>query len=760
MVNVSDSKSYKVVGTDPIRHDGYDKVTGRAIYGADVKLPGLIWGSVLRSPHANAVIKSIDTSSAEKMDGVFAVMTAKDFPSKDNKFGDIGEGTENLKWAQDNILASDKIQYKGQAVAAVAARDRNTADEAASKIKVVYEVLESVTNVEDATKKDAPILFKDLNGNHLGKKVKNTNVAEITRNGIGDPDKAFKEAENIVERTFTLQMVHQGYIEPHNATAHWDEEGRIRIWTSTQGAFDVRGAVTEILEMDVSRVKVTPLEIGGGFGGKIPIYLEPIASILSKKSGFRPVKLVMERTNIFQASGPAPGGTISVKMGTDKNGKIIAGESVIKLEAGGYPGAAIGAAVQCVFAPYDIPNARIDGYDVVVNKPRSFAYRAPGSPQAAFAAETVADELAKIHGMDPIEFRLLNAAKEGTRRADGVIFPKVGNIEVLEAAKASDHWKAPLGTPPKGRVRGRGLASGYWFNIGMKSTVNLQVNSDGTVALIEGSTDIGGTRTSISMQAAEILGIGVENFRPVVGDTETAGYADVTGGSRTTYATGYAAVKAAENLITVLKDRCAILWSIDEKDVDFNDGTFFATKDPELKISFKELAKKIEDTGGPAASSGSVDLESGGGAFGTHIVDVDVDLETGKTDVARYTAIQDAGTAIYPAYVKGQIAGGAVQGIGWALNEEYYMSDDGSMANTSYLDYRIPTSLDLPTIETIIVEVPNPGHPFGVRGVGEVPICPPIAAIGNALHDAVGKRFYDAPMKPGRILNVLGKIEK
>ena len=757
MVNVSDSKNYKVIGSNPIRHDGYDKVTGRAIYGADIKLPGLIWASIVRSPHAHAVIKNIDTSEAEKVDGVFAVMTGKDLPKLADSWIDHGEGTENVSGSSENIMGTKKALYKGHAVAAVAAVDRYVADYAASKVKVEYEVLESVTNVEDATKENAPILLEDLVGDHIGEKVSNTNIASITRHEFGDPDKAFKDAAHVVEKTFTLQMVHQGYIEPHNATAHWDEDDRIKVWTSTQGAFPVRTSTAAILDMDVSRIKVTPLEIGGGFGGKIPVYLEPVVSILSKKSQ-RPVKAVMERSSVFQASGPAPGGTITVKMGTDKDANIIAAETSIKLEAGGFPGAAVGAAVQCIFAPYDNPNTRIDGYDIVVNKPKSAAYRAPGSPQAAFAAETVSDELARLHNMDPIDFRLRNASKEDTRRADGVVFPKIGNVEVLEAAKSSDHWNSDLGTPPQGRVRGRGVASGYWFNVGLKSAVSLTVNNDGSVALVEGSTDIGGTRTSISMQAAEVLGIGVENFIPSVGDTDTAGYADVTGGSRTTYATGFAAVKAAENLIEVLKERCSIIWSLDKNDIDFEDGTFFATKDPELKFSFKELASNLDNTGGPASSTGSVDLESAGGAFGTHIVDVDVDPETGKTDIARYTVVQDVGTAIYPAYVKGQMAGGAVQGIGWALNEEYYMKDDGSQANTSYLDYRMPTALDLPNIETIIVEVPNPGHPFGVRGVGEVPICPPVGAIGNALHDALGKRFYDAPMKPGKILNVLGKI--
>jgi len=673
MVNISDSKNYKVIGTNPIRHDGYDKVTGRAVYGADIKLPGLIWASIVRSPHAHAVLKSVDTSAAEKIDGVFAVMTGKDLPALKDEFIDHGEGTENIAWSSENIMATKKVLYTGHAVAAIAAVDRYVADYAASKIKVEYEPLESVTNVEDATKEGSPILLEDLVGDHIGKKVKSTNIASITRHEFGDPDKAFKEAEHVVERTFTLQMVHQGYIEPHNATAIWDEEDRIKVWTSTQGAFPVRTSTAAILDMDVSK-------------------------------------------------------------------------------------AAVGAAVQCVFAPYDIANTRIDGYDIVVNKPKSAAYRAPGSPQAAFASETVVNELAEIHGIDPIEFRLLNASKEGTRRADGVVFPVVGNEEVLDAAKASDHWNSELGTPMKGRVRGRGLASGYWFNVGLKSTVNLTVNTDGTVALVEGSTDIGGTRTSISMQAAEILGIPATDFRPTVGDTETAGYADVTGGSRTTYATGFAAVKAAESLIEVLKERCSIIWSLDKQDIDFENGSFFASKDPELKFTFKELAANLDSTGGPAASSGSVDLESAGGAFGTHIVDLDVDPETGKTDIVRYTAVQDVGTVIYPAYCKGNIQGGVVQGIGWGLNEEYFMKDDGSQANTSYLDYRMPTALDLPNIDVIMVEKPNPGHPFGVRGVGEVPICPPIAAIGDALYNAVGKRFYDAPMKPGRILNVLGKI--
>ncbi len=748
-------QEYRVIGTRPIRHDGYDKVTGRAIYGADVKMPGLVWGDVLRSPHAHAIVKSVDTSEAEAMPGVLAVATNADMPQLEGGVVDLGEGTVNFKWASDNILASDKVVYAGHVVAGVAALDRNTAQEAVNRIKVEYEVLPSATNVDDALAEDGPVILPDLEGNDLGEKVSNTNMAAHNRHEFGDPEKGFEESSLVVEQEFKLQMVHQGYIEPHNATAFWDEDDRIRVWTSTQGAFPVRKQTAGLLNIDESRIKVTPLEIGGGFGGKIPVYLEPIAAILSRKSG-RPVKMIMERKNVFEGSGPAPGGKVRVKLGVNDDGKIIAGTTDIYLEAGAYPGSAVGAAEQCVFACYDIPNTRIDSYDVVVNKPKSAAYRAPGSPQVALAIESVVDEICEIRGYDKVEFRLNNAAKEGTRRADGPIYPRIGLIETLEAAKDSPHWNSDLDADPgNGRKRGRGIASGYWFNVGLKSAVNLSVNEDGTVSLVEGSTDIGGTRASIAMQAAEVLGLDAHDVRPVVTDTESIGYTDVTGGSRVCYATGYAAYIAANNLADEMKKRAAMIWGIDESDVQFEDGVFSSSSDPELNLHFRDLASRLGDTGGPVTSTGSVDLEDAGGGFGVHIADVDVDPETGKTDVVRYTVVQDAGKAIHPAYVEGQMQGGAVQGIGWALNEEYFMSDDGVMANSTFLDYRMPTSLDLPNIETIIVEVPNPIHPFGVRGVGEVPIAPPLPTLANAIHDAVGVRLDETPMKAGNIVEAL-----
>jgi CO/xanthine dehydrogenase Mo-binding subunit len=338
-----------------------------------------------------------------------------------------------------------------------------------------------------------------------------------------------------------------------------------------------------------------------------------------------------------------------------------------------------------------------------------------------------------------------------------VKFGKVGLIETLEAAKNSPHWKSKLAPSKDGKLRGRGIASGYWMNGGGKSTADLMLHDDGSVSLNEGSADIGGTRASIAMQVAEVLGLPAEDVHPSIPDTDSIGFTGTTGGSRTTYATGYAAWEAANKLVDELRKRAAILWSIKADDVQFSKGKFSSKSDPALAIGFKQLAEKIGQTGGPVSSTASVNLGSAGAAYAVQICDLEIDPETGKTDVIRYTAVQDVGKAIHPSYVEGQIQGGVAQGIGWALNEEYYLREDGSMANSSFLDYRMPTSLDMPMLDTILVEVPNPLHPYGVRGVGEVPIAPPLPAVANAIKDATGKRLLDLPMKPGRILEAMAE---
>jgi len=749
------SQNYQVIGTRPVRHDGLDKVTGRALYGADFQAAGLLHGRLLRSPHAHAKIKKIDVSKALALPGVEAVITSADFPEPGDRIADLGEGAVKLKHLSANCLARDKVLYKGHAVAAVAAINGHIAEEACKLIQVDYEVLPNVTDVEKAMQLGAPILHSDLVTESMaganGDK-KPTNVAKHLQYKLGDAAKGFANAKIVIEKSFHTATVHQGYIEPHNASALWNADGSVTIWCSTQGAFTVRAQVAELLLMPIAKIKVVPMEIGGGFGGKIRVYLEPVAAILSKKTG-KPVKVLMDRASVFEATGPTPGSYIKVKVGADENGRLLAAEAYLAYEAGAYPGSPIWAGCVCIFSCYDIPNLLINGYDVCLNKPATSAYRAPGATNAAMAMETIVDEICEKLKIDPLEFRIKNAAREGTRRADGPAFPKIGAVETTMAAKNHPHYRAPLGT---GKFpRGRGVASGFWFNIGLKSTVSASVNGDGSVSLVEGSTDIGGTRTSIAMQLAETLGIPVTDVKPSVADTDAVGYTDVTGGSRVTYATGWAAFEAGKDIQRQMIDKAASVWKVKPDELVYENGGVRSKSDASKKMSFKEIAAAAQKHGAVIVGRASVDPPWPGGAYATHIVDVEVDPDTGKVQVLRYTAVQDVGTAIHPSYVEGQIQGGSVQGIGWALNEEYVYNDKGTMTNASFLDYRMPTSLDLPMIDAVIVEVPDPKHPFGVRGVGEVPIVPPCGAIANAIYNAVGVRMDVLPMSPPKVCKAI-----
>jgi CO/xanthine dehydrogenase Mo-binding subunit len=745
------STDYQVIGTRPIRHDGVDKVTGRALYGADVQLAGLLHGRILRSPYAHARIRRIDASKALALAGVEAVVTSEDLPAHGNQIAELGEGAINLRHLSCNILAREKALYKGHAVAAVAATSPHIAEEALKLIDVQYEPLPPVLDVRAAMKDGTPLLHDDLFTESLGKTAaKPSNVAKHFQFKLGDVEKGLAQAAVVIEHEFDTATVHQGYIEPHNATAMFNPDGNVTIWCSTQGAFSVRAQVAELLAIPVSRIRVVPMEIGGGFGGKIRVYLEPVAAVLSKKTG-RPVKVLMNRAEVFEGTGPTPGSFMRVKMAADASGRLTAAQAYLAFEAGAFPGSPVGAGAMCVFACYDIPNVHIDGYDVVVNKPATSAYRAPGATNAAFAVETVVDELCEKLKIDPLDFRIRNAAREGTRRADGPVYPRIGMIETTEAAKATEHYRSPL----RGPNRGRGVASGFWFNVGLKSSATASVNGDGTVSLVEGSTDIGGTRTSLAMQLAEALGIRAEDVRPVVGDTDQVGYNDVTGGSRVTFASGWAVYEAAQDIKRQLIARAAQLWEVPPDDVSYEAGVLRSRSDAARRMTFKELAGRLHATGGTVVGRASVDPPGVGGAFSTQICDVEVDPETGKVEILRWTTVQDAGKAVHPSYVEGQMQGGTVQGIGWGLNEEYIYNDKGEMTNASFLDYRLPTSLDLPMIETVIVEVPNPGHPYGVRGVGEVPIVPPPAALANAIYRAVGVRMRVLPMSPGRVTRAL-----
>jgi CO/xanthine dehydrogenase Mo-binding subunit len=743
---------FKVIGTRPIRHDGVDKVTGRAVYGADVQLPGMLFGKVLRSPHAHAHITAIRTEKALALAGVKAVVTAADLPDPGGKSANLGElGEVPLKYLSRNVLASGKVLYQGHAVAAVAATSPHLAQEALDLIEVGYDVLSPALDVLQAMRAESVLLHGDLHTNEMGKKSANpSNIASHQTFQRGDVQAGFAAAHHVLEREYRSATVHQGYIEPHAATALWNPDGYLTIWCTTQGAFTMRTSVHQILDIPVSKLRVIPTEIGGGFGGKIPAYGEPVAALLSRKAK-RPVKVVMDRSEVFLGTGPTSGSYVKLKMGVMSDGRIVAVQAMLAYEAGAFPGSIVGAGGLCLLAPYNVENYVIDMYDVVVNKPKTAAYRAPGAPNSEFATEALIDEFCQLLKMDPLEFRLRNAAKEGDPQANGVRYPRIGYIETLGAARNSDHYRTPLTGPN----RGRGVASGYWMNAGLTSSVVARLNSDGTVTLSEGSTDIGGTRTSVAMQLAESLGIRAEDVLPSVVDTESVGYTEVTGGSRVTFATGYAAYEAGQSLRRQLIGQVGKMWKVDPSQVHFEDRVFRHGEEPSKELTLSEVAETLAHRGVDIGARITVTPQKAGGAFATHIADVEVDAETGKVTVLRYTAVQDAGKAVHPSYVEGQMQGGVVQGIGWALNEEYVYNDAGQMMNASFLDYRMPTSLDLPMIETIIVEVPNPGHPYGVRGAGEVPIVPPLGAIANAIARAVGVRLYEVPMSPPRVVKAL-----
>ena len=740
------------IGKRTIRPDGEDKVTGRAAFGADFAQAGMLWGKVLRSPHPHARIRSIDSQRAAAAPGVKAVMTGADlvdFPLDTP----VLVGPADMRFVSRNVMARDKALYAGHAVAAVAATSAAAAEAALELIDVDYEPLPWVIDVDEAMQPDAPVLhdFLRTQGDDAAADAP-TNVASRAEFTLGDVDVGFGEADVVIERDFKTKPVHQGYIEPHACLVSVAADGRATIWSSSQGHFMVRNATAKMTGAKLSEIRAIPAEIGGGFGGKTIVYLEPLAYTLSKKAG-APVKMVMTREEVFRATGPTAGSSNTIKIGARQDGRIVGAQACFRFQAGAFPGSPVRGASNCAFAPYAIDNVKVVGYDVVANRPKCNAYRAPGSPIAAFGVESVIDELARELGIDPIEFRLRNAAREGTRAAYGPTFRRIGFEQTLHAAQSHPHYA----TPKNGR-RGRGVACGFWFNVGGESSAQVNINEDGTVAVTTGHPDIGGSRASMVNIAAEVLGIDYRDVSAQVGDTNTIGYSATTGGSRVTFSAGTAVSQATQRVVEQLRERAALLWDIDPDAVEWRDGharPAGANAGDFEPLSLAELAAKTAQTGGPITAQVSVNAQGAAPAFATHVCDVEVDEETGRVEVVRYTAVQDAGRAIHPGYVEGQIQGGVAQGIGWALNEEYIFDASGRLDNAGFLDYRMPVASDLPMIDTVVVEVPNDAHPHGVRGVGEVPIAPPMAAVANAIYDAVGLRLNELPMSPPKVLAAL-----
>jgi CO/xanthine dehydrogenase Mo-binding subunit len=732
---------YRLIGSRPDRPDGLDKVTGRARYGADVTAPGMLHAAVVRSPHAHARIVKIDASKALALDGVKAVITRADFPT----------GLEGEDWnLQENTIAGEKALYDGHAVAAVAATSKLLAQDAAKLIEVTYEVLPHVTDVDAAMAAGAPVIREGA-ADHSVPEGMHPNVVRYIEFGHGDLAAGFAAADLVREQTYKTEATHQGYIEPHACLGQLGADGKGEMWVCTQGHWYIRRMSSAVLGIDASQLRVTPSEIGGGFGGKTTIFMEPLALALSRKAGGRPVKLVMSRSEVLRATGPTASASMDVKIGMKKDGTITAAQVNFRMQGGPFVGSSpVGEALSCAMACYDIAAVQHDGYEVLANRPKAAAYRAPGSPMAAFAVESLIDEMAHELALDPLALRLKNAAREGTKSSYGPTYNRIGLVESLEATMAHANLSVPLGPN-----QGRGAAGGFWFNHGGETSVSLAIGEDGTVTVSIGTPDIGGSRASIGLMTAECLGIPYEAVRVNVVETGALGVNEPTHGSRATFASGLAAVEAAKQAMKTMCARAAAEWGIDADAVEWVDGAAVpagpnAGKFPPMTIA--EIGASMGSTGGPISGHHEVTAGGHGASFGVHVVDVEVDPETGRTTVLRYLVVQDAGTAIHPAYVEGQYHGGAVQGIGWALNEEYVYGTDGRLQNAVFLDYRIPVASDLPMIDTVIVEVPNPGHPYGVRGVGETGITPPLPALANAIAAATGARLRSLPMSPPKVL--------
>jgi CO/xanthine dehydrogenase Mo-binding subunit len=740
----SPDKKLKVVGTSPVKHDGIDKVTGRAKFAADVFLAGMLVGKILRSPHAHARIKSIDIAAAERLPGVKAVVTRNDFP-------EIKPGTVGGDMSR-NAIAREKALYDGHPVAAVAAVSEAVAKRALKLIKVDYEVLPHVIDPVEAMAPGAPILHEHVRTKGVEGAQEPSNVIERLDLAMGNVEEGFAQAEVIVEREFTTKPMHQGYIEPQSCTASVTEDGQVELWCCTQGPWVFRDRLADILKIEAAKIRVTQSEMGGGFGGKTSFYPEPVAVVLARKAK-RPVKITLTRSEVLRATGPVAGTRSRVKMGVARDGTITAAQAELVFQTGAFTGSMFANAPQAMFTRYNLKNVKTVSYEVVSNRPKVNSFRAPCVPQVVFGVEGVIDELARTIGMDPIDFRLKNAATEGYKTLYGESFGPIGFVETLKAAKACEHYNSPV--PPG---QGRGVAAGFWFNKAGETAGSLNIAADGSVTLSLGTTDVAGSRIAISMMAAEELGIPVDKVRAIMADTSSLGFNRVTAGSRTTFSTGMVIVDSARKAIAELCRRAAGIWGVPEEAVTFEDGycrpasSNVGAFEP---LSIAQIAAKTMVTHGAIAGHSEMNVTGAGPGFGLHIVDVEVDRATGRVDVTRYTVVEDAGKAIHPLQVEGQYQGGAVQGIGWALNEEYVYGDDGRLQNASFLDYRMPVASDVPMIGTQIVEVPNPRHPYGLRGVGEVPVVPTMAAIANAIGNAIGVRPTFLPMSPPRLLKLM-----
>jgi xanthine dehydrogenase molybdenum-binding subunit len=755
------SQPFRIIGRKTPKVDAIDKVTGRAQFGADVPLPRLLVGKVLRSPYAHARIRRIDTSEAAELPGVHAVITGDDLPTvTPGSPGWHGSATVQESYLSQEVLARDRALFHGHAVAAVAATSSDIAEAALELIRVEYEPLPYVLDAVEAMRPGAVRLHDDLyTQTAAGKATTPSNVAEHLEMGRGDVEQGFAEAHVVVERTFRTQTVHQGYLEPDSETAWVREDGSGIVWANTQTTFTQRHELAVVLDLPMHKIRVVPTEVGGAFGGKETIRVSALCVALSRQAGL-PVRMTLSREEVLRATGPGSATVSTIKVGARHDGTITAIQARLVYDAGAFPGAPLRSAIRRVFSHYRTPNLKIDAFDVVSNKPHVAAYRAPGGTPTNFALESVIDEVGETLHMDPLAFRLQNVSRPGDPMPDGVTLPSVSLAEILQRVQRHPCWTTSLTGPNQGR----GIALGLWTNPGGTTSCHLTLNADGSVTLVLGTVDLSATRTSLAMVAAEALGLDLEDVQVVVGDTDMVAYSGASAGDKVTYVTSKAILKASHDLLQQLNARVAAALEASPQDIIFERKRFWVQGSPERGMTLAEIALRTIRSGGAVMSFASASETFGSVALApnaaAHVVDVEVDRDTGQVRILRYTTFQDVGLSVNPDQVEGQMQGGATQGIGWGLSETYLVDEKGAVRNASLLDYRLPSALDVPYIAAHVVEVASSDHPYGIRAVGQVPIVPPAAALANALYRATGVRLCELPMTPERLYQAMKRADR
>jgi CO/xanthine dehydrogenase Mo-binding subunit len=770
---------YRNVGKPVTRIEGAGKVTGETVYADDMQLPRMLHAKVLGAPYAHARIKSIDASGAREHPGVEAVFTPAD-PS-------TGSGQtlppykKNFSNRRGMIFPDEEVLFYGQPVAAVLASDPHVAEDALALIKIEYEVLPPVVDPIAAMEEGSPLVRSPLGDvdrseerGHVTVGVeqeeaegKPSNIASQMNFKRGDIEVGFAEADVVVEHTWRSAVVHQSYIEPHSTVADYDASGELSVWTSTQAPFYIRDELAQTLGLPENKIRVTATEVGGGFGGKI--YLQELMVAALAMAVRRPVKYIMSRKEDMLAATPAPQAVIDLKTGMTRDGKLTALKSRVVYDSGAFPGAPMLPGCLLVGGYYKCENLYIQGYEVLTNKVSVGALRAPGAHNVTFAIESHMDMMARELGLDPIEVRLKNAVDEGDPLPSGQPYPRIGLKQCLEAIAESEVWKHRVGPgfkparddTPNGVKRGIGLAVGGWLGGLQPASAIVCLNSDGTINVTVGSADITGTNTSFAQIAAEVLNVPLEMVNVTTGDTRTAPYAGMSAGSKTTYTVGRAVKLAAEDARQQMLEIAAKRFEAAPEELEMADGVVRLNGSEEKTLTFQRLGRLSTNFAAPfpaVVGRGAITTRKMAPGFTAQAAEVEVDPDTGEVTLLGFAVAQDAGFAINPLSVEGQMQGGASQGLGIALSEEMMYDSEGRLLNGNLLDYRMPTTRDLPPIEAIIVEVPSEEGPYGARIVGEPSIVAGAAAVGNAIADAIGVHLTDAPFTPERVLRALGKL--